>query len=436
MLRVLILPGTTQIAYEIRTAIELEKGIELFGAGSNLREESVKKFIEYEYLGPEWSGEVLRKLEEIVEKFSIDLIYPAHDQWIYNLCDFTTIGKAKVICHPQDAIKICSFKSETYRFFQGKIPVPLTFTLSPELNSFPLVIKPNRGQGAVGFRKISNIEELRAELNDYSKHSGENDSVCTSFLPGAEYTVDCFSSIDSQVVYARGRLRKETINGLAILTEDYFLKEFLEYAIIISSELSLRGAWFFQVKEDSKGIPTLLEVGLRPAGASSIRRAQGVNLPLMSIHQTLGKEVAALDHGIKTVASRIVESSVIHDFCFERVYVDLDDTILLKENLNSKLIEFLFSCSGKNVDIFLITRNSGDLTRLLTELNLITLFSEIIHVPEGTTKSSRIHTIQKFLFIDDSFSERLDVFNAFPNQVLTVDQSAFSMTWLPCAISA
>ncbi len=432
MLRVLILPGTTQIAKEIRTAIELEKGIELFGAGSNVTEESVEKFIEYEYLGPEWSTEVPKKLEEIVQKFCIDLIYPAHDQWIYNLCDFTTIGRAQIICHPKEAIKICSLKSETYKFFKDRIPVPLTFDLSLELNSFPIVLKPNRGQGSVGFRKISNIEELRANFNDYFQHPDVGNTICTTFLPGAEYTVDCFSSTDSNVVYARGRLRKETNNGLAILTEDSFLKEFTEYAKIISSELSLRGAWFFQVKDDSQGIPTLLEIGLRPAGASSIRRAQGVNLPLMSIHQTLGKEITALDHNINTVASRVVGASVSHDFCFERVYVDLDDTLIINGGLNTKLIEFLFFCSEKNIDIFLITRNTGDLTILLTELKLIALFSEVIYVPAGTSKSSKIQTRQNFLFIDDSFSERLDMFNVFSNQVLTVDQSAFSMNWLPC----
>jgi hypothetical protein len=266
------------------------------------------------------------------------------------------------------------------------------------------------------------------------KYADEENYVCTTFLPGAEYTVDCFSSSYSQVVYARGRLRKQTSNGLAILTEDFFLEESHKYAEIISLELSLCGAWFFQVKNDSMGIPTLLEVGLRPAGASSIRRAQGVNFPLMSIHQILGKKVIAIEHEISTVASRAPEPAILHNFQFKRVYVDFDDTMIIKEDLNSKLIAFLFSCSERNIKIFLITRNTGDLTKLLTKLKLISIFAELIYVPEGTRKSSKIETNEKFLFVDDSFSERLDVFNAFRNQALTVDQSAFSMYWLPASI--
>lgn len=430
MLRVLVIPGTTQIAHEIRSAIELEKGISVFGAGANLNDVSIKNFTHYEYLSAEWQSDTLENIKNIVEKFNIDLVFPAHDQWIFNLSGFTTIGKARIICHPQKAINICSFKLETYKYFSGKIPVPDTFRIEDDLKTFPVVIKPNRGQGGVGFKIVSNGEELRLEIENLSINNDLKNYICTSFLSGAEFTVDCFSAVDSKVIFAKGRLRNQTHKGLAVVTEDYNLNVFYEYAQVISSELNLCGAWFFQVKNDSLGVPTLLEIGLRPAGASAIRRVQGVNLPLMSIHQTLGKEVIALNHDIKSVVTRLSIPTTYHHFSFECVYVDFDDTLIVEGKVNSNLIDFLHSCKAQNVQISLVTRSKVDLEKLVMEMNIKSLFSELIYVPNGVKKSSKILTTKKFIFIDDSFSERLDVFNVFSNQALTVDQSAFSMKWL------
>jgi hypothetical protein len=94
------------------------------------------------------------------------------------------------------------------------------------------------------------------------------------------------------------------------------------------------------------------------------------------------------------------------------------------------LLKFLRRQKLSGVKITIISKNVGDLAGMLKGLKLRRFFDEIIQVPQNTRKSSFINTSDSFLFIDDSFSERLEMKERFLNQTLTLDSTAFSGRFL------
>ena len=76
------------------------------------------------------------------------------------------------------------------------------------------------------------------------------------YLPGKEYTVDCFTNLSGKLIFARGRGRNRIKLGISVNTEpvdESENKNFFELAEKINSQLHQKGGWFFQLKEDKNG---------------------------------------------------------------------------------------------------------------------------------------------------------------------------------------
>jgi hypothetical protein len=115
---------------------------------------------------------------------------------------------------------------------------------------------------------------------------------------------------------------------------------------------------------------------------------------------------------------------------FNQIFVDFDDTIIVNSQLNGSLLKFLKIQKSYGVKVNIISKNIGDLGEVLRGLKLAGVFDQIIQVPPNNHKREFIMTSDPFLFIDDSFSERLEIKEQFLNQTLTLDSSAFSGRFL------
>src|SRR5262249_38551114 len=155
----------------------------------------------------------------------------------------------------------CRFKSRTYRCLADLIPVPRTFEAAEAVDRFPVFVKPDRGQGSEEARVVYDNDGLRSELRR------RPDLLVSEYLPGDEYTIDCFSDSKIGLLFCRGRERLRVKSGISMSCRGFHLQEFETWARAISDRLRLRGAWFFQMKRDAGGKPRLLEVGPRIAGA-------------------------------------------------------------------------------------------------------------------------------------------------------------------------
>lgn len=423
-MNILVVPGTNRCAAEIIDSLSSMKDITLFGGGSDLGSASDFPYEKYFYLSDISDAKAaIENLTSIIsdKANSIDCVILTHDQWIYETRNLEITGP-RIIKHNYRAIEIASFKTKTYEFFNEIIRVPNIYKSKEAINSFPIFAKPDRGQGSRGSKVINSSVELEQYLNSQI----ENYVLC-EYLPGKEFTIDCFSNKDSGVIYKSARERTQIEGGVAVGTKTINLPEIDSLAETISLEMNLCGAWFFQVKEDFNGDLVLMEIGLRIAGASGIQRTRGINLMAAWLYQENNIDVRILNPIINSEIKKISESKTLtYNKRINRIYIDLDDTILLPNgSLNHDLVSCLTLARNQGIPLILITRHSGDLKQALIPLHSVLQFDEVCWIRDGQPKSSYINSDNFFLFIDDSFRERLEVANECPNTAITLDQTSF-----------
>lgn len=417
-MNLLIVPGTTLVAKEICDSLATNKGVELFGAGYDLENARNFPYSAFDFLGMLDSSNLINHFEEIVQRNQIDAIIFAHDSWIFEFQDTETIGNASIIKNSSHTIQICSFKSSTYNFFQNVLPIPKVFKSVEEITDFPVFLKPDRGQGSVGAKRINQTSELKPFLDENLLI--DSDWVVSEYLPGSEFTVDCFSSLSGKLLYSSARKRISVKAGMAIETRVIENKTLCEWAQLISQEINIAGPWFFQAKEDRNGALKLMEIGLRIAGGSGVQRLKGVNLSHLNVLQSQNLTLRIIDQ--KNSPSKL-RDSVELDFTFKEIYVDYDDTLIVNSTLNVRLMEFLRASRSKGITITLISRHKGNLEASLKSFQICDLFNQVIHIKNNDPKSKYVSSDGNFLFIDDSFRERLDISVKFGPKALVLDES-------------
>ena len=426
-MNILIIPGTNGCASEIINSLTTMKGVELYGGGSDLEKSRDFPYKEYYFLPDIMDRDAaIDGLTNILSsnENSFDLVFFTHDQWIYEIREIPDFLKTTFIRHNPRATEIASFKSRTYAELKDLIKVPKVYSKGDTIGTFPVYAKPDRGQGSRGGFKIESGKVFEDCLNkpEYANY------IYTEFLGGSEYTIDCFSGIDGRLLYARPRVRSSITGGIALGTEIVSNAELFETAKLIGNHLKLTGAWFFQMKEDVNHKLTLLEVGLRPAGASGIQRLLGVNQSMAWIYQTLGNEVRIIDSTWSVGVSAHIDGRY---FQFDReinsIFVDFDDTLIVDNKLNTPLLDYLRKSRSNGVHVALISRHKGNLREQISMLGLAEEFDRIFHILDLQPKSSFMKSSEgNILFIDDSFSEREEVSLSLGANVLALDQSFLS----------
>lgn len=407
MKKVLVYPCGTEIGLEVYRALRYSKHYEVIGGIDNYDHGGFvfKNAIDNLPIITDDSNEKeIDLFEKAIEEHSIDLIYPAMDGVLAVFAKYRDRFKETLILPPFDTAEICRSKRMTYCKLQGVVRVPIQYSSWSEISSFPVFVKPDRGQGSVGARKIISNKEL--ETLDFDQY------VVMEYLPGKEYTVDCFTNNDGKLIYARGRGRRRIKNGISVNTIFEENPQFTIIAEKINSIIKQRGGWFFQLKEAADGELTLLEVSARIAGTSAISRNSGANLPLMTVDIFCGiniEDVALNNCYIEL--DRALENVYKTDITFSTVYIDYDDTIVQNGKLNTDVIKFLYQCVNNNKRLILISKHEGDLKEEIRKYRLTSLFDEIVHISRFEDKYKYIK-LQDSIYIDDSYGERKSIKNA------------------------
>lgn len=399
---VLVFPAGTEIGLEIYNALKHCKEVTLFGAGQDISNHARFSYPEYHVLPSIHENGWLASLIELVQRLQIDYIFPAYDDVIVALSEVSDQIPAAIISSPAYTCRLTRSKSATYHALAGKVRVPVMYGAPNEINNYPVLIKPDRGQGSQGVHRINAPDEVHHAMRNVLE------PIICEYLPGEEFTVDCFSDRERGLLFASARSRRRIRNGIAVNTTTEQLPEVRDIADIIGSAFDLRGAWFFQLKRASDGELTLLEVAPRIAGAMAAHRVMGVNFPLLSIfeHERLHINLL-INHG-EVELDRALCNRYRYCIDFNTAYIDLDDTLLLRGRVNLQVMKFIYHCINQGKVVKLITRHRSDLNKTLRKHRLLNLFDDIVHISNDIPKSSLI-TSRDAIFIDDSFSERMDV---------------------------
>ena len=417
-LNILVFPAGTEIAFEIHRALKYSKFIKLYGATSvPCHAEFVfeRCFVGVPFVGDD---KLIDELNRIIDANAIDFIFPAHDDALLELARSENRLHAKVVAPCLETVEICRDKRKTYEFFKGADYLPKVYASADEIDSFPVFVKPAIGQGSTGARRVDRAEDLP-----------DGDYVICEYLPGAEYTVDCFTDINGKLRLVSPRTRDRIRAGIAVRTRTFSAdKNIRAIAEDINSRLRFNGAWFFQLKKDAHGEYALLEIAPRIAGTMGATRNLGYNLPLLTLYNMMEEKVELMGNGNSQILDRAFVSRFKTDIAYDNVYVDYDDTLVVNGKVNEELISFLYQARNNGKHIFLLSRHDGSILDALEEHAISELlFEGIIVLNRNGSKGEFIKP--QSIFIDDSFSERKRVHETTGIPVFDLDAVESLIKW-------
>ncbi|MBM3418268.1 MAG: ATP-grasp domain-containing protein [Bacteroidetes bacterium] len=403
-IKVLVFPCGSEIGLEIHRSLKFSAHVEIYGANSI---DDHGRFVYQNYVAdiPFYNDpQFIPALKKIIDTYQIDAIYPAMDSVITKLASHQQELGCKVITSAVETTEICLSKLKTYQILEIKIKVPKIYKTIEEVTQYPVFIKPMVGYGSRGAKKVKDKHQAEQHLSEYP------DSLICEYLPGKEFTVDCFTNKEGNLLFAEARERNRVVNGISVNT--YRVKEnqaiFQEIASKINENISFRGAWFFQVKFNSQGDLVLLEVASRLGGSSSLYRNIGVNFALLSVFDAFDFDVEILKNDFNIELDRALDNKYKIDIEYDTVYVDFDDCLILESLVNIDLIRFLYDCINKKKKLILITKHKHSIIDTLKAYKLESIFDEVIHLKTVDSKYKYMNHYNA-IFIDDSHQERKSV---------------------------
>ncbi|WAH57379.1 ATP-grasp domain-containing protein [Pseudomonas silvicola] len=400
--QVLVFPAGTEIGLEIFHALQYCKEIQLHGAGQPISNPAQLVYPDYHPLPSIHEADWLPRLVTLCKQLKIDYIFPAYDDAIIALHEVAEQLPAVIVGASAEVCSLTRLKSSTYARLRDTVAVPRVFRHADEVTGFPVFVKPDRGQGSQGVARCDDAGALHRAC------AALPDPLICQYLPGEEFTVDCFSDRERGLLYASARRRLRIRNGIAVNSVTEELPQAQAMAARISDELNMRGAWFFQVKRAADGALTLLEVAPRIAGSMSTNRVRGVNFPLLSLYEQERAPLGILAYEGCVEVDRALGNRYRHDVQYATLYVDLDDTLIFRDQVNTQVVSLVYRALNLKRKVKLITRHRHDLDATLARHRLAGLFDEIIHITDGTPKSAFIRESDAIL-VDDSYAERLEV---------------------------
>lgn len=399
---ILVFPCGSEIGLEVNRGLAHSTHFNLYGVSSV---DDHGKFVYKNYIAKRLdmdAPDFITELNEIIERYQIDYIIPAHDTAVTTMAENQPRINAEVITSATETCRICRSKGETYKLFEQLIPTPTVYKITAAMD-FPVFLKPDIGQGTKGTFTVSSKEEV-----DFYAMKDET-LLAMEYLPGDEYTVDCFTNKEGELLFAEGRIRSRISNGISVNSSQIKNEQFQKMAEIINNTLSFSGVWFFQVKERKSGEMVLMEISPRIAGTMALYRNTGVNFILLSLYDRMGYEVTVLQNDFNIEIDRALFSRFSINIEYDYVYVDFDDTIIVDDCVNTTLIKFLYEARNDNKKIILITKHLYNLQDKLRRFALSNLlFDEIIQLKKSEKKHEFIKN-KNSIFIDDSFEERKEI---------------------------
>jgi hypothetical protein len=364
-------------------------------------------------------------LNKIISKYDIDIILPTHDDVVVKLAQNKNNINAIVATPDLDQALITRSKKKTYELFKGYTFCPRVYSSIPSNHFFPIFSKPDEGQGGKGTAVINSDHDFI--LNDTFL---KNNVIC-EFLPGDEFTIDCFTDSKGKLKFVGPRKRERIFGGISVRSTTVKLtQELNNIAKVINNKMKMNGLWYFQVKKDSNEIFKLLEVSIRTAGTMNLYRCLGVNFPLLTIYNLLGYEVNIICNEYELMVDRALQNRYKAKLEFKIIYIDFDDTITKVGKVNPEVMMFLYNAKLHKKKIILITKHEKNINKTLEDLAVHNgLFHKIIHLRANENKYEHIKTKKNTIFIDNSFHERYEVKNNLGIPVFDVDAIGSLINW-------
>lgn len=370
------------------------------------------------------------KLERLLSERNIAYIIPTDETSAMILTREQARLSAVVVASPYETALLCRHKRKTYERLAGKPYLPKVYQRYQEVSAYPVFVKPDDGQGGRNAQIVSDPAEFLTIPN-------LSNMVICEYLPGEEYTVDCFTRKDGTLLFCNSRIRARLMNGITARGQNIpCTEEFLNIVQDLNAELRFHGYWFVQLKRNASGALKLMEICTRFAGSFGISQALGVNLPLMALCDFAGLPCEAVANDYTVTCDKTYIDRYRLDLHYDHVYIDYDDTITAENGtrVNPYIIAYLYQCKAKKVRLTLLTRHMDTFHETLAlsmqRLGLSAeLFDEIIELTWKNAKADYIGIPERSIFIDNSFAERKCVAEQHHIPVFDVDNVDCLFDW-------
>ena len=180
-------------------------------------------------------------------------------------------------------------------------------------------IKATNGSGSRGFRIIDESRS-RFDMFLHEKPSacyvtmGEMESILKEapvfpelivmeFLPGDEYTVDLLAD-EGNVLYSCCRKSLGMDNSIMLDGIVVDNEQITKLCSNVVESLKLDGNIGFDIKENSYGIPYIMECNPRITAGIPVFAAAGVNLPYLNVKRLMGEDLPICDLKCGTIVKR------------------------------------------------------------------------------------------------------------------------------------
>lgn len=370
--------------------------------------------------------------KELIKSRDVKFIIPTDETAAMLLKEREDELEAVVVCSPYETTKLCRYKKLTYDALNGEKYIPNVYDADNlgAISDYPVFIKPDSSQGSKGAVMINNRDQLDGieNLKDY---------VICEYLPGTEYTIDCFTNKEGQLLFCNPRIRTRLMNGITARGNNVELTAEFEGIInSLNSKLQFRGYWYVQLKRDKNGQLKLLEICTRFAGSFAISKGKGVNLPLLALCDFSGLDTEVVQNDYIVECDKTYIDRYRLNISYKHVYIDYDDTVTIKEGkaVNPYVISYLYECRYKGIKLSLITRHKDTFNEELRDsfkrLSISDLlFDEIIELRWDESKRDVIEDIKDSIFIDNSFKERKEIHETFGIPVFDITNMDCLFDW-------
>ena len=417
-INVLIFPAGAENALEIYYSLRFNIHLQVFGASGKPDHAGFiyppDHYIEGNYYIN--SPSFLEDFNSLISEYKIDIVIPTHDTIALYMAENRESIQAKIVVSNSQTARICREKKLTYALMSKYDFCPHIFKEPQDISSFPVFLKPNRGEGSKGTQLGKSMAEVSARI------ASDPEVIICEYLPGRELTVDCFTNRKRELLFVGPRTRERVQMGISFHSETVELTEEIKnIATSINDELELQGAWFFQIKQDAHGHYKLLEISARQAGTMALYRQLGVNFALLSVFDVLGEDVSILKNQFEIKLDRCLHNRYHFNYEYEEIYVDFDDTLIVNGKVNDQLMQYLYQAANCGKKIHLITRHELIITETLKRYKIAeNLFDEIIALTPADKKCDHIKP-EKAIFIDNYFFDRKSISETFGIPVFDVD---------------
>lgn len=215
------------------------------------------------------------RMWDIVARHQVDLIIPQCSRELLPLSTWEKPNTAVMISR-EHAIACASSKRWLCNATRADF-------MPRNITSGHWVAKPDRESGKRGYVEIP------------------DGSVLVEYLPGAEYSVDCFQG--TAVV----RLREKVDKGVSAVTEVVMAPRLAEEALRLGRMAGITTCYGVQFKEDAVGRPRVIDLNPRVMGTMVCSLCAGVPLVWASVCATMGWDLPELPepvYGTRYVRTR------------------------------------------------------------------------------------------------------------------------------------